>query len=669
MLFPPARARRRCGLALLTAAAAWPLLAMPAASAQTAVSTFSVAASGRSQPIAGFGTAVFSADDGIDSDRDWYDYDAFARSFADDLGANILRIELSHQAVALRNPSTSRFDLDYTTPVAFDTFHTVDPEDPGQTLGAAALANNIQRFDFDSYRTRVGVRAAQAVAPVVGDDFKLIGTLWTPPHWMKGNRVDQFTGERLPDGNANTPYLTPAGDSVGGSIRGDAETLEQFGEYVAAYVRGLETVEGVKLDYLSIQNEPSLFAGFISSHLSNPGLYVAALQEVDRAFDHYGITTQIVAAESIGIGSRFDRARDVNGTVVVDRDVKDPQRDDAALNVQAEILEAIWAAEVESGERLIDGYATHGVDGRNRGPLRGGDLQVNPTGAWDRYLGGYTGGNKNDPDDFNRNTFAGLNNDPLGRAGALNWQTETSGDPHRWTGDTDVGEAPYPPNFGSALSQAVGLHHALADGNVNAYLYWQLSFSANDLQQEREVLLKVGADQDYAAAARGTDAKKFAAARHYSRFVRPGMVRYELDLALAADAGRGATADDYFRGDLLGSLFVDEATDDFSLVFINTFAEARDIALDLSALSTEYGVDLSELVLAGVATDHIATFERLADLIVSDGVVTLTLAPESLVSLTTNAALIPEPATAVLLAGLALLAPRRVSRLVSRRRR
>lgn len=165
--------------------------------------------------------------------------------------------------------------------------------------------------------------------------------------------------------------------------------------------------------------------------------------------------------------------------------------------------------------------------------------------------------------------------------------------------------------------------------------------------------------KDYTA---GPDDKKFAAARHYSRFVRPGMVRHGLDLALAADAGRGDTAADHFRGDLLGSLFVDEATDDFSLVFINTFAQAKGVALDLVDLSTEYGIDLDELVLAGVATDRIATFERLTDLVVSDGVVTLTLAPESLVSLTTNAALIPEPATALLIAGLGLLAPRRLPR-------
>ena len=663
MLYPLSRVRvrTRCAriatLLSVTLNATWVLVASPPATAQTAVSSFSVAADGRRQAIAGFGTTVFSADDGITTDRDWYDYDAFARSFADDLGASILRIELSHQAVAIQNTPGNRSDLDYTTPIVFDTFDTPDPLDPTRTLGATALANNIQHFDFGSFRTRVGVRAAQAVAPRVGDDFQLIGTMWTPPHWFKGNRVDQLSGVRLGDDvPGSVPRLTDAGDTVGGSIRDDPATLVQYGEYVAAYVRGLEEVEGVQLDYLSIQNEPSLFSGFISSHLSNPDLYVAALKEVNRAFDNYGIDTQIVAAESIGIGSRFDRARDTDDGVVVDTQVSDPQRDDAALNVQAEIIEAIWAAEEETGEQLIDGYATHGVDGRNRGPLRGGDLQVGPTNSWDRYLEGYTGGNRNDPVDFARNSFAGLNADPLGRADTLNWQTETSGDPHRWTGDDDIGINSSVPNFGSALSQAVGLHHALTAGDVNAYLYWQLTFSADNLEQEREVLLLVGADQDYTP---GVEDKKFAAARHFSRFIRPGMIRQELDLTLGDEAGRGDEAADYFRGDLLGSLYVDETTLDFSLVLINTFAQDQDVSLDLSGLTSEYDIDLDELVLAGVATDNVITFERLADVVVSDGVVTLTLAPESLVSLTTDVDVIPEPATGLMLAGAVILLRRR----------
>ena len=691
MLYPPSRirVRTRCAriatlvLVTLAAAAVFPAVffVSPPATAQTAVSSFSVATNGRRQPITGFGTTVFSADDGIDSDRDFYDYDAFARSFADDLGANILRIELSHQAVAIPITPGDRFNLDYTTPIVFDTFDASGPD---------AITNNIRYFDFQSYRTRVGVRAAQAVAPRVGDDFQLIGTVWTPPHWLKGNRVDQITGEVLPDTQIindrlfdNRPGLTAAGDTFGGSLprarpqiidpvpgqpvpgqpaNDGPDPLVQFGEYVAAYVRGLETVEGVQLDYLSIQNEPSLFQEFISSHLSNPDHYVEVLQEVNRAFDNYGIDTRLVGAESIGIGSRFERATDVNGTVVVEQDVQTPERDDAALNVQAEIIEAIWAAELAAtpeGEPinpLIDGYATHGVDGRNRGPLRGGDQRVDPTNAWERYLEGYSGGNPDDLDDFNRNTFAGLNSDPLGRADTLNFQTETSGDPHRFTGDTDVSEDPFPPNFGSALSQAVGLHHALADGNVNAYLYWQLSRSTNSAEQEREALLLVGADQDYTP---GVEDKKFAAARHFSRFISPGMVRHGLDLTLGDEAGRGDTAADYFRGDLLGSLYVDETTLDFSLVLINTFDEEQAISLNLNGLTSEYDIDLDELVLAGVATDNVITFERLADVVVSDGVVTLTLAPESLVSLTTDVDVIPEPAAGAMFACSVILLRRR----------
>src|SRR5436190_734196 len=70
------------------------------------------------------------------------------------------------------------------------------------------------------------------------------------PHWMKGAELDANTGQ--PDGNQ--PVLT-ATDSAGGSLIDTPDNLQQFGRYVAAYVKGFEQTYGVPFYAISIQNE------------------------------------------------------------------------------------------------------------------------------------------------------------------------------------------------------------------------------------------------------------------------------------------------------------------------------------------------------------------------------------------------------------------------------
>src|SRR5205823_4060952 len=82
-------------------------------------------------------------------------------------------------------------------------------------------------------------------------------------------------------------------DSAGGSLVDSPENLQQFGRYVAAYVKGYEQHYGVQFYAVSLQNEPAFHEDY-GSCVYSPGLYVKALKAVADAFHHYGIATKLM---------------------------------------------------------------------------------------------------------------------------------------------------------------------------------------------------------------------------------------------------------------------------------------------------------------------------------------------------------------------------------------
>lgn len=695
-------AQVRTGALVLAAFATFAVFS-PEAQAQQAqemtappASRFSVDLGGRAQTIEGFGTSVFSS-----ASDDFYDFDRFADVLVNDFNAEFLRIELSHQA--LTNPrfnadgtanstfaptapnsefgagfpqaAQERFQLDYTTPVVLNSTAGLDA-----SARQAALNENIGKFDFRSLRTNIGVSAANAVLDRKAD-ARIIASIWTPPHWLKGEEA-RF-GE-LPDAAGNLARVEGTGPRFGGFAASDSGggTLEraqigQFAEYVAAYVKGLEEREGIKLDALSIQNEPGNFAG-LSHQLVNAELYADALVAVNEAFDRNGIQTKLIGPEAIGPGStertRFGALQgpDLN-----------------AFNQQAEAIEAVWEREQALGRQLFDGYAIHGSDGFDRRSLRG-DTVIDFEQQWEFYLNGL--GNQSDgtlvrPDGFpvlddgtprsiDLASFDGILDDPNVALGErrFNWQTENSGAFHQWvspTGLDNIDGTTYEP---SGLDQAVSLHHALASGDASAYLFWQLTRPTGDGEiavgegnrpANVEVLIITDETQVY-----DTSSKKFASALHYTRFARAGSVRYDLDLQLAEESQRGTRPDgtpEGFIGDLLGSLYVDEDTLDVSLVFVNTFSSSQTVDIDLNGLDEISAGWVASLTdgFSGVVTDEERTFFGLGpeDISFENGILTVLLAAESLTSLTSNATFIPEPGSALLLAGVGGMLLRRRRRL------
>jgi O-glycosyl hydrolase len=283
---------------------------------------------------------------------------------------------------------------------------------------------NIDAFDWNSVPTKLFGGIIEASKTKKLDSFKVIGSIWTPPHWMKGEERDEATGQfngKLPEIKQVGQYL----NSNGGSLIDTPANLEQFGRYVAAYVKGYEQKFGVPLYAISIQNELA-FSEPYNSAVYDPALYVKALKAVASSFDHYGITTKLIGPEDVGVGSTSNpwvlkRQMNYIDAIRADADAK------AALDVYA-----------------IHGYADDGVTD-NRSPA-----------MWSQYWNGRPQSQYPNPANA---WWTGIKNDAK-----ASWMTETSGQPHTWDG---------------ALSLAASAQDALVQGNVSAWVYWQ-STSGND---------------------------------------------------------------------------------------------------------------------------------------------------------------------------------------------
>ncbi len=119
------------------------------------------------------------------------------------------------------------------------------------------------------------------------------------------------------------------------------------------------------------------------------------------------------------------------------------------------------------------------------------------------------------------------------------WQTETSGEGTGWPDATLVG---------------VSCNQALAYGNCNAWLYWQTIEA-----KPSAFALTAGSDKS---------ARKYCAAKHFFRYIRPGAVRV------------GATGD---NETFTVSAYVHDANKTLTIVMINSAAEPQRVNVALPA--------------------------------------------------------------------------------------
>ncbi len=192
------------------------------------------------QTIEGFGAACAFWDA---SSAAVYADSAFQDRIANDLGLSILRFEV--------NP---RLQL-------------------REDLNAGVL--DLATFDFEALR--VAGDLAGALRSRVGEDFKLICSVWSPPAWMKTN------------GSTRN----------GGALR--ADRVPHFAKYCAGLCQGFEKTYRVPIHAMSLQNEP-LFAEPYDSCVYTAAQLRDVTQAVRAAFSKEGVTTRLMGHEDVGCG-------------------------------------------------------------------------------------------------------------------------------------------------------------------------------------------------------------------------------------------------------------------------------------------------------------------------------------------------------------------------------
>jgi O-glycosyl hydrolase len=188
------------------------------------------------QTIHGFGSAFVGY-------KDAYKDAQFRDGYVNDLGATIIRVDM--EARVCREVAT--------------------PEE-------------IKWQDFDWSRNQV-LESVAATRELNPKEILVIGSFWTPPHWMK-------EGAKIKYGD----------ESCGGKLREDK--IPYFAKFVAEYVKGIKAKFGFDIYALSLQNE-LLFAEPYKSCVYTADRYVKTVMAVGAEFVKQGIKTKIMGPEDM----------------------------------------------------------------------------------------------------------------------------------------------------------------------------------------------------------------------------------------------------------------------------------------------------------------------------------------------------------------------------------
>ncbi len=414
---------------------------------------------------------------------------------------------------------------------------------------------NIDKFNFNAYGVgHIGQFVQQAASRAL-DDFKLHGAFWSPPHWMKGEEVNWSNGQP----NGKQPTFTGYLQSSGGTLIDTPQNLEQFGRYTAAYVKGFELEFGVPLHSLSVQNEAT-FSVFYNSAVYTPELYVKTLKAIRDAFDAHNamypndpILTQLVGPDDLGIGLVSNAGDGARAMRFVNAINDDPEARDA-----------------------LDFWVMHGFAG---GVGKDGGSSAYRT--WPTFYDG-----RQPEGGFDAPYWEGA-----GRDKKL-WVSEQSSELQSWL-------TPQFSDRKGGLSVGMKIYQALVAGDVSAYLYWQTQIG----DRPQDPPFQLTDDED-------PDQPKYAAFKHFSKYVRPGAVRFEV------------TDDDdllYVTG------FEHDGNETLTYVLFNLDTTSETVTLNLPG-----GRDFTNAL--AVASEDGLYHDPVAVTLGADSV-TLSLAPESMMTL------------------------------------
>lgn len=545
----------------------------------------------RFQQIEGWGASMVGWDLGNTpyNDPRW-------RNAYRDLGLNILRIPVTKDVLVHSSG-------DMTIPVSLGT----------------DLSANVNRMNFNAgaLPTWGGMASWLSQNALEPDRVRIVGSVWSAPHWMKGPTGASQSWVGDPQSRAfPTPWLSGqhnpwgpnynGGDSIGGRLRTeDAANLQQYGRYLAAWMKGFEQRYGVPMSALSLQNESTFENPFDSmTYVVGPNgqtdytQYAKGLAAVRDAWRQFGIETRIKGPHVAQVGPTPDSPW--------------------ALLPQMRMIEGVKSHPDRTLIDFLDYYNANYYMGVNEAAVQA--------------TAGYYHGASRVPANWAHWTYApGIAGD-----GKPVWYSETGGA----LGDWLNGPSGTPGN--GAITDALKMFNALVHSNASAYIYWQMSDHSQG-ETEHNLLGRSRLNDPH-------QSRKYAAFKHFSRYVRPGAVRVDVAFGNGQASLGGRSAYDTFNSLNIAGFF-HEQDETATFVLVNMRASAEPIVLDVpwEALIPNYEVYL---------TGNAGSFLRLSDLQVSGGALRFTMPGYSVMTLYGVA--IPEPtAAAAVLGGAALLLRRR----------
>ena len=477
------------------------------------------------------------------------------------------------------------------TPSANDYTYTVGGSMSTPVPISANLDENVARVN-PGENSQVDLIDWLKVNGLEPDRTLMIGALWSPPHWMKIT-----TGTLISwNGGASSGYdpVLPWGDygANTGAGRVNPTMWTDWARYVLSTVESWEQKTGLPMYAFSFQNEPNVPTSYnsctfdiIANDVNNPSagstgghweLYGDAVQALANELAlHPEITTKFFGPElsQLGGGSSLTSCNPYN-----------------LGNYNAVRQNLISRGLLD----VLDGWATHEYTNAS-----GGDAAL-----WDAWYNGSAHA-ANIISNGTSNYLDWLGPTP-GIAGDNKeiWQTETEGENQTWTTD-------------GAMSFGLKIQNALVYGHVSGYTSWTLTgYSSSD----------TWGLVDLDDINNPTNSYKYDAMKQFSRYVNPGAQRINAVFENGKASIGGANELDTYNG-LTVSAFNQAQDKRLTMVFTNMETSSQSTTITIPA-----GLNASSFQV--FVTSGTQKFVQLADLIPSNGQISLTIPASSFVTIT-----------------------------------
>jgi O-glycosyl hydrolase len=476
------------------------------AGAAFAQTTVTVDVGTKYQVVQGFGTCT-SSGNSVWNPANW---SATAGGnlgyvYAKDLGCSILRLYVEPNTLLGVNGVNS-----LSTVVTFSGTATTDAGKVNLNQSRTQYQDNAAKWLRDN-----------SLEPT---SFKIIGAVWSPPHWMK-----EATGATVTDADGvakATPFIGNYGnDTVGGKIKTTSYT--QFAYFCSAYVQAFKNATGLDIYGWSIQNEASFENPFNSATYNANGdysRYAPALKAVRDDFARYGWSTRLMGGHIAGVGDTPDNPWALLQQNKMIQAVKGYTTDPNLINSVPIYTHHDYIMNVPKGAVMNKAY----LDGKASLPGE----------AWASWLT-----NADAP---------GVRTD-----NKQIWVSEVSGESA---------------NIDGALQIAQRIHDSFVWGNSSAYVYWQLADGS--ATENGNILLGTNNLSNPNAS------KKYCAFKHFSRYIRPGAQRVR-----TSPSAFGGASDLDTSNAVDVSAFFHGANKTLTVVLVNRKTASQSVTLNLTGVS------------------------------------------------------------------------------------